>query len=56
MCAFSTAIFNVLDYCSGIVPVDKVTQQDDLDLADETKWPTGNFFFNFIIFIKNFRL
>lgn len=41
MCAFSTAIFNVLDYCSGIVPVDKVTQQDDLDLADETKWPTG---------------
>ena len=44
-CAFSTALYNMLDYPVGIVPTGKVTEEDDNELADETKWPTD---YNFI--------
>ncbi|CAJ0933160.1 unnamed protein product, partial [Mesorhabditis belari] len=40
-CAVSTTLFNLLDFPAGVVPVGKVTEEDDRDLKDETKFPVG---------------
>lgn len=34
-------MFNLLDYCAGVLPIGQVTKQDDLNLADEKQWSTG---------------
>ncbi|CAJ0602730.1 unnamed protein product [Cylicocyclus nassatus] len=36
-----TALFNLLDFPAGAVPAGKVTAQDDDDLLNEAKYPTG---------------
>lgn len=40
-CVFSTGLYNMLDFPSGVVPVGYVNKEDDDKLADESEWPCG---------------
>ncbi|OZC06859.1 Amidase [Onchocerca flexuosa] len=42
ICAFSTGLFNLLDFPAGVVPTGTVNSDDDKLLADEASWHTGN--------------
>lgn len=39
--AFATALYNMLDFPAGHLPVGKVSAKDDQALLDETQWSTG---------------
>jgi Asp-tRNA(Asn)/Glu-tRNA(Gln) amidotransferase A subunit family amidase len=45
-CGFSTAVWNMLDFPAGTVPVDHWNEDDERNLHDEKYWPVGN---NFIL-------
>jgi len=45
-CGFATAIWNMVDFPAGVVPVDKWNDQDEIDLLDEKTWPVGS---NFVL-------
>ncbi|VDK75438.1 unnamed protein product, partial [Onchocerca ochengi] len=42
ICAFSTGLFNLLDFPAGVVPTGTVNPDDDKLLADEASWRAGN--------------
>ncbi|KAI6181188.1 Fatty-acid amide hydrolase 1 [Aphelenchoides besseyi] len=45
-CGFATGFVNMLDFPSGVVPVDSWTKQDDEDVQNESVWPVGK---NFVL-------
>lgn len=41
MCAFTTGLFNMLNFPAGVVPTGVVTQEDDEVLESEESFPVG---------------